>query len=84
MIHLKTKPKPGEQQRFAILLEPEFVHNPKASPKQNDADLNAVIKEHGKAVIREWLPHRSEPEWIISNLSVELSPEQFEQEWIGD
>jgi hypothetical protein len=81
IIHLKTKPKPGAEQRFAILIDPEFIPTPKMSPEDNDKELIQAIKDHGEAVIHEF--EVTNPFQLKRNRTF-LSPEQLEAEWIGD
>lgn len=79
MTHLKTKPIAGKEQRFAILIEPEFVATPKRHPLENDAELLALIKEHGTVRIHEF--ETVNPFQLLPRYT-ELTPEQFEAEWI--
>ncbi len=81
MIFLKTRPLLEGERRFAMLLEPEFVPTPKASPRANDLELYATVREHGSARIREFNPR--EPYQPVKEDTV-LTPEQFEAEWMGD
>ena len=83
-IHLKTKLDKNqrlEDQRFAILIEPDFTPTPKVSPKENDNCLLACIKEHGWAVIHQF--EKDNP-FILEPEPTTLTPGQFEKEWIGD
>jgi hypothetical protein len=78
-IHLKTKP--GEGQRFAILIEPEFIPTPEASPLENDADLCNAVQSHGKAVLARF--EEKNPLTFETDL-VTLTPGEFSRDWIGD
>lgn len=81
IIHLKTIPKPGVEQRYAILIEPEFIPTTKASHEDNDRELNEVIKEHGEVRIHEF--EVTNPFQLKRDYTV-LTPEQFKSEWMGD
>lgn len=81
IINLKTKPKPDEQQRFAVLIEPEFIPTPKVHPNDNDAELYRTCKEHGVVRIAEFDP--ANPYRFNSHYTV-LTPDRFEAEWMGD
>jgi hypothetical protein len=78
-IHLKTKP--GEGQRFAILIEPEFIPTPKVSPKDNDKELQDTVQSHGKAVLARF---EEKNPFQLEKDTVTLTPEEFERDWIGD
>lgn len=80
-IHLKTKPVEGKEQRFAILIEPEFVPTPKVHPSVNELELQATIREHGQARIHEF--EEQNPFHLKERMTV-LTPDEFAKEWIGD
>jgi hypothetical protein len=82
MIHLKTRPVKGVEQRFAILIEPDtFVPTPKVSPKQNDEELYAHVEAHGFARIHEF--EEDNPFHLKRNYTV-LNPKEFKEQWMGD
>lgn len=69
MIYLKTKAR--EPREFAILKEP-------ATPTHNDEELYEAVRKHGKAVIRCY------PAAGLLGEPIDLTPEEFEQKWMGD
>lgn len=81
IIHLKTKPKPGVPQRYALLIEPEFVPTPKVHPNDNDAELYATCEEHGVVRIAEFDPVNP---FRFKDYYTTMTPEKFKEEWMGD
>jgi len=75
-LHLKTRPKKDEEQRFALLLRPQ-----EQSGLTCDKELYQRIREHGRAVI--WIYKPDNP-FQLEEKPVMLSPEEFERQWIGD
>lgn len=81
IVHLKTKPEHGGTQRFAILIEPDFTPTPKRSDEDNNAELYQTARDHGVVRIAEFLEDNP---FSFKDRYTEMTPEKFEEEWMGD
>lgn len=75
MIHLKTIKKPGEDQRFAILLQPS------SKGIFDDASLYAAVRKEGSARIHRFC---AEDPLRLEGAPITMTAQQFCEEWRGD